>query len=180
MRQIADPAILTALKNLAMEGEKIVKASMKKMGFSRTAYTSRAIRTGGVERRLSILRSMTERTKGQEKQLGQLTRYAKYFSRGIQVAKIRGKPQAALAHGIPIRSAPGDPPAIQTKWLYDNITHEVDPKTMASRFGSNVPYDKYLELGTRKMPARPHYRPVVKQLDIPAGFRAAFATAGRD
>jgi len=48
--------------------------------------------------------------------------------------------------------------------LRANIDHEVDRATLRARIGSNVEYDPYLEMGTRKMLPRPHYIPALRQL----------------
>jgi len=179
MRRVVDPAVLTALRNLAIEGETRVKASMKRLGKRRTVKIAgrkriKFLRSQARQTKRALLKTSTAATGHITAQWERLTERLQ----GIEFELALRKGTRKLARAIGGRSAPGEPPAIQTGHLFRNITHEVDPKTLTARFGSNVIYDKYLEFGTRKMPARPHYRPVVKQLDIPAGFRAAFATAG--
>jgi HK97 gp10 family phage protein len=58
------------------------------------------------------------------------------------------------------RSAPGAPPYKQTGLLRASVTHELSEGYLAvtARVGTNLPYGKYLELGTRKMAARPWLR----------------------
>ena len=55
-------------------------------------------------------------------------------------------------------SAAGDPPRRVTGRLSGSIAHEVDRKKLIGRVGTNVLYAKFLELGTRKMAARPFIR----------------------
>ena len=52
-------------------------------------------------------------------------------------------------------SKPGEPPKKVTGHLRMNIKKEPTPINMVTRVGTNVPYGKHLELGTRKMAARP-------------------------
>lgn len=53
-------------------------------------------------------------------------------------------------------SKPGEPPHVQTGRLRASISHEVTGVT--ARVGTNLEYGRYLELGTRKMAARPWLR----------------------
>jgi HK97 gp10 family phage protein len=53
-------------------------------------------------------------------------------------------------------SAPGEPPRKQTGRLRASVATEVDGLT--GRVGTNVEYGRYLELGTRRMAARPWLR----------------------
>jgi phage gpG-like protein len=46
------------------------------------------------------------------------------------------------------RSAPGEPPRKQTGRLRASVTSEVDEGALEARVGTNVPYGKFLELGT--------------------------------
>lgn len=48
------------------------------------------------------------------------------------------------------RSAPGEPPRKQTGRLRESVAYEVDERALEGRVGTNVPYGKYLELGTRR------------------------------
>lgn len=57
-----------------------------------------------------------------------------------------------------VRSLPGEPPRKQTGELRMSITHEVDADTLTARVGSQLKRAKFLELGTRKMQARPFLR----------------------
>lgn len=61
-------------------------------------------------------------------------------------------------------SAPGEPPHKDTGRLRASISHEVDKDAMAARVGTNVVYGKFLEIGTRKMAARPYLRPTYERL----------------
>lgn len=48
------------------------------------------------------------------------------------------------------RSRPGEPPRKQTGRLWASVTYEVDETALEARVGTNVPYGKYLELGTKR------------------------------
>jgi HK97 gp10 family phage protein len=52
-------------------------------------------------------------------------------------------------------SAPGQPPASDTGTLVRSIVMDVDATKLTVSVGSNVKYAPYLELGTRRMKARP-------------------------
>lgn len=53
-------------------------------------------------------------------------------------------------------AAPGAYPAKKTGHLRRNIAHgRVDKRTLSVEVGTNVPYGKHLELGTRRMAPRP-------------------------
>lgn len=61
-------------------------------------------------------------------------------------------------------SAPGEPPRSRTRTLIKSIAYEVrwynvGTEVVTVRVGSNVPYARHLEFGTRKMAARPFLRP---------------------
>ena len=53
-------------------------------------------------------------------------------------------------------SAPGEPPHVQTGRLRGSVAWEVDG--LEARVGTNVPYGRWLELGTTKIAARPWLR----------------------
>jgi len=55
-------------------------------------------------------------------------------------------------------SLPGEPPKKVTGHLRMNIKHEMDRALIEAHVGTNVPYGKFLELGTRKMAPRPWLR----------------------
>ena len=61
-------------------------------------------------------------------------------------------------------SAPGDPPATDLGRLAAATTWEigVDERGLHARIGSNYPVQLFLELGTRRMAARPHLRPALE------------------
>lgn len=56
------------------------------------------------------------------------------------------------------RSRPGDPPYKQTGHLRRSVAWEVNASDRLVRIGTNLKYGLYLELGTRKMAARPWLR----------------------
>ena len=74
-------------------------------------------------------------------------------------ARNRAGQVAARIYGAR-RSTPGDPPYKQTGRLRSSITHEMitDGQGAIARIGTNLKYGLYLELGTRRMAARPYLR----------------------
>ena len=61
-------------------------------------------------------------------------------------------------------SAPGEPPRKRTGTLQKSVAFEVSWMNLGEpvftvRVGTNVPYGRFLEYGTRKMAARPWLRP---------------------
>lgn len=63
----------------------------------------------------------------------------------------------ARAYGA-IRSKPGEPPRKQYGTLRASVASEVDEVREVGRVGTNLPYGKHLELGTRKIAPRPWLR----------------------
>jgi HK97 gp10 family phage protein len=59
------------------------------------------------------------------------------------------------------RSAPGESPAVQTGTLKESLAQEPLEDRVGIRVGTNIRYGLYLELGTRKMRARPWLRPAL-------------------
>ena len=61
-------------------------------------------------------------------------------------------------------SAPGDPPATDLGRLAAATSWElgVDERGLHARVGSNYPVQLFLEVGTRRMAARPHLRPALE------------------
>jgi HK97 gp10 family phage protein len=68
----------------------------------------------------------------------------------------------------PPRSAPGEPPHIDTGALIDSYDYNVegDAGTIILEVGSTVEYAPYLEFGTSRMDARPHLRPALENMMV--------------
>ena len=74
-------------------------------------------------------------------------------------------------------SKPGEPPKKVTGHLRMNIQKEVSPTGMTARVGTNVPYGKMLELGTRHMEPRPWLRRSIS--DRASELRRRFSVGAR-
>ncbi len=59
-------------------------------------------------------------------------------------------------------SAPGEAPHVQTGRLRGSVAWEV--VGLVARVGTNVPYGRFLELGTRKLAARPWLRRALREV----------------
>lgn len=75
---------------------------------------------------------------------------------------LKNEVKKAISEPSPPASAPGEEPHKDTGRLRASIAHEVDGKT--ARVGTNVTYGKFLELGTKKMAARPFLRPTYERM----------------
>jgi len=89
---------------------------------------------------------------------------AEQLGKNLEAAAIhlKGEIKESLRIGNIDGSSPssaGEPPRRVTGRLSGSIAHEVDRKRLIGRVGTNVLYGKFLELGTRKMAARPFIRP---------------------
>jgi hypothetical protein len=75
----------------------------------------------------------------------------------------------------PHPSRPGEPPRARTAWLKGHVQYELEKETLSARVGVGLAarYGLYLELGTRKMAARPWLfstlKKILPQLQILAG-----------
>lgn len=67
--------------------------------------------------------------------------------RAKELLSVSGTGRNGTAAG---RSKPGEPPRKQTGLLRMKVAHEVDEATLTARVGTNLPYGKHLELGTRR------------------------------
>jgi hypothetical protein len=79
-----------------------------------------------------------------------------------QPVRIYGKKAGRSRAGLD-PSKPGEPPKKVTGHLRINVRKEFDPNRVEARVGTNVPYGKHLELGTRKMAARPWLSATLKR-----------------
>ncbi len=90
---------------------------------------------------------------------------------------VENRAKELITEPYPPASAPGQPPHRRTGRLRASISHSaVDQSTLTVRVGTNVKYGMYLELGTRKMAARPWLRPALAQSK--AKIAALFARGG--
>jgi hypothetical protein len=63
-------------------------------------------------------------------------------------------------------SKPGEPPRKRTGWLQRNVLYELDEKALEGRVGltPNAKYGLFLEVGTKRMAARPWLFATLKRL----------------
>lgn len=62
-------------------------------------------------------------------------------------------------------SSPGEPPHKQTGRLWASVAYDVDAVNLVARVGTNVPYGKHLELGTKRgIAPRPWLRPALARV----------------
>jgi hypothetical protein len=67
--------------------------------------------------------------------------------RAVQLISIPGTGREGTTAG---HSKPGEPPRKQTGNLRNHTDYEVDSQSSEARIGTNVPYGRYLELGTKR------------------------------
>ncbi|MDD5358333.1 MAG: hypothetical protein PHX80_04250 [Candidatus Nanoarchaeia archaeon] len=75
----------------------------------------------------------------------------------------RGNKEKGYIYHSP--SVPGEPPAVDTARLVQSITHriEYEANSATGYIGTKVPYGRYLEFGTSRMPPRPWLGPAVEK-----------------
>jgi hypothetical protein len=71
------------------------------------------------------------------------------------------EPKSGVPGPQTTRSAPGEAPAVQTGILKESLAQEPLEDRVGIRVGTNKRYGLYLELGTRRMRARPWIRPAL-------------------
>lgn len=90
----------------------------------------------------------------------------KEFIRRLHRAAItlKNEIKVNISDPSPPASTEGNPPHKDTGRLRASISHEVDDTSRAARVGTNVTYGKFLELGTKRMGARPFIRAAFDKL----------------
>lgn len=86
---------------------------------------------------------------------------ADYIQKILFMMEAHAKSQMA-ASGSP--SQPGDYPGVDTSRFMTSLTTELDREKLEGRFGSNLKYPIYLELGTPKMAPRPWAVPTLEAI----------------
>ncbi len=98
----------------------------------------------------------------------------------VYLKQILSVPGGIGPDGKTIRSAPGQPPRLQSGRLQANAgtkVHYSGNKIKFAAFVNHVPYAAHLEFGTAKMAARPFLRPTLnKCLEL---FKGSFRKIGR-
>lgn len=94
-----------------------------------------------------------------------LSRQLRDTYRGVLAENIR---RLKKFERIARHSRPGNPPHRQTGTLVRSITvdsvFDVHGPKIVGRVGTNLPYGKYLELGTSRMRPRPYLRPALRRM----------------
>lgn len=88
---------------------------------------------------------------------GQVGRYKVRFGK-------RGANGTRRALGLFRRSRPGEAPYMQTGRLRNSIAYELDHGRLVARIGTNVRYGLMLELGTRRVAARPWFKVTINRI----------------
>jgi HK97 gp10 family phage protein len=76
-----------------------------------------------------------------------------------------GGPKGSVYATYPTPSLPDEPPRKRTGWLQRNVLYELDKEKMEAKAGItvNALYGAFLELGTRKMAARPFLKSTLEK-----------------
>jgi len=77
------------------------------------------------------------------------------------------------------RSKPGEVPRVQFGTLKRSIMHELHPTLPIARVGTNVVYGRSLEMGTKKVAARPFMRPAMMAMKAYAAKRFRSVLKGK-
>jgi len=82
---------------------------------------------------------------------------------GVRIKRTRGRGSYTV---YPNPSKPGEPPRKRTGWLQRHVQREYDRANLSSRVGlaTGALYGLFLEMGTRKMAARPWLLATLKKL----------------
>ena len=87
------------------------------------------------------------------------------FVKAISIHADAVKGIAKISNGELVRgrfvSKPGDPPNTDTGRLIGSVRIQKDEQSKSVSVGSNVSYSKFLEVGTKKMKARPWLKPAL-------------------
>jgi len=120
--------------------------------------------------RMTIDTRKLDALSGQARQVaGQVVRKAAYDVAGNAQASME-RAKHGRVYGAHQASAPGEAPAIDTGTLHNSIqVHMVRPLTAV--VAVHAPYGLYLEMGTRRMAARPFLKPAVDK--VKPAFREA-------
>ena len=76
-------------------------------------------------------------------------------------------------------SRAGQAPARRSGALAESITVEIAPDGLGAEIGSDLDYARHLELGTRRMAARPWLRPTIQRLAPRIARRLRAAVQGK-
>ena len=104
--------------------------------------------------------------KAYERDLKRLVGRAGNLVRETAVNSISREPKTGVTHikgGREVRrSAAGEPPAVDSSYLVNNIFLDVDADGLGATVESRANYSSFLEFGTSKMAARPFMQPALE------------------
>ena len=119
-----------------------------------------SVRTTVIQRNQSA-----QAIKAYERDLKRLVGRAGNLVRETAVNSISREPKTGVTHikgGKEVRrSAAGEPPAVDTSYLVNNIFLDVDADGLGATVESRANYSSFLEFGTSKMAARPFMQPAL-------------------
>lgn len=149
-----------AIERAAIEYKQAVKVAVSKPGRRDFGQDTRG--PAGFTPKLSREHKAKLIARSQGKSGNQTRNAMKRFK--IRYSRHVGKSGRRNALGIYVHSLPGEPPRRQTGDYWRRISHEVNRSRRVARVGTNLKTAKWLEFGTRKMKARPHFRPTLDRM----------------
>ena len=90
----------------------------------------------------------------------------------LRIFSSRGYGRWAPLRPSTIRGKGHDLPLVETRRLRRSLTNEQDPEAIIQvrrrslTYGTEVPYARYHEFGTRRMPRRPFFEPLIEDTEF--------------
>ena len=141
---------------ISLSGDKELRAALDAMADDVRQEVSKAVIGTAIELRGDVVKSIQRGPK-----TGRV--YDSIFrtinGKAVPVAPRSGNGLSATHQA----SAPGEAPASDTGRLASSITFD-QAGPLTATVGSNLAYSVYLEFGTRKIAARPYFRPAVERM----------------
>ena len=137
---------------IRLEGSEALQAALREASDDVRKAAAKEVKAAAIRLRKNVVRALSKPGGGDI--------YQKYNPRRMHRA-----------------SAPGKPPATDTGRLRNSIEWDVLGPLTAT-VGSNVVYSVHLEYGTRRMAARPFFRPAVERMRKEFAKRLEAAISG--